>query len=88
MSLSLLPKDKKEVSRSGNSEIDLGSFTLIIYALFSLKIKKEKKKTSRNSFVSNSHFPSLMNKEGVCSSPHCRTEEKAQVRVLNLWSLS
>lgn len=44
MSLSLLPKDKKEVSRSGNSEIDLGSFTLIIYALFSLKIKKEKKK--------------------------------------------
>lgn len=43
MSLTLLPKDKKEVSRSGNSEIDLGSFTLIIYALFSLKIKKEKK---------------------------------------------
>ena len=65
MSLSLLPKDKEEVSRSGNSEIDLGSFTLIIYALFSLKLKKIK--TSRNSFVSNSHFPSLMSKEGVCS---------------------
>lgn len=42
--MSLLPKDKEEVSMSGNSEIDLGSFTLIIYALFSLKLKKKKNK--------------------------------------------
>ena len=87
MSLSLLPKDKEALSRSGNSEIDLGSFTLIIYALFSLKLKKKKKQAEI--LLSLTRISPLWWARRVCvPSPHCRTGENAPVRVLNLWSLS